>query len=195
MRKARWYVIQVQTGREESICRKILRACRVASCELQDGTVVLRECFSPRYAYQHKRDGEWVNETMPLLPGYVIAVTEDPWTLVKVLRGMPEFTRLLTMGKTVTPLDEQEKSWLERWTKEGDRTIPMSIAYKEGDMIVITDGPLVGQEALITRVNRRKSVAQLEIHAGQMTIHTTVGLAVLPKAEQVSVLTEERAEF
>ena len=180
MREARWYVIQVQTGRDELVCRKILRACRAASKELQGGGEILKECFSPRYAYQHKRRGEWVNETMPLLPGYVIAVTEDPWSLIKVLRGIPEFTRLLTMGKTVAPLDEQEKSWLERWTKEGERTIPMSVAYKEGDRIVSTDGPLVGLEALITRVNRRKSVAHLEIHAGQLTIRTTVGLAVLP---------------
>jgi transcriptional antiterminator NusG len=122
----------------------------------------------------------WVEETMPLLPGYLIAVTEDPWCLLDQLRGISEFTKLLPTGKTFAPLDEEEKSWIEKWTKEGNRIIPMSYAYKEGEKLVITEGPLMGKEALIVRVNRRKSVAHLEIHAGVITIHTTVGLNILP---------------
>lgn len=171
MRDAAWYVIQVQTGREPIVCKLIEQAC--------DGGKSLKECFSPRYAYQRKRHGKWVDEEMPLLPGYVIAVADDPWSLLKAMRGIPEFTKILTMDKMLVPLDKDEKNWIERWTHEGDRTIPMSVAYKEHDRIVITDGPLVGREAMITRINRRKSVAHLEVHAGQLTIHTTVGLAVL----------------
>ena len=88
------------------------------------------------------------------------------------------------MGMTFLPLSADDRSWIENWTAQGNRTIPMSIAYKELDKVVVTDGPLVGQEAMIVRVNRRKRVAHLEIHAGQLTIHTTVGLEVLPKSEE-----------
>ena len=144
---------------------------------------LLEECFSPTYEYRRKLRGEWVRQEMLLLPGYVIAVTRDPWALARVLRATPEFTRLLAMGTQFVPLSANDRSWMERWTTEDDRTIPMSVAYKEGDAVVVTDGPLVGQEAMIVRVNRRKRVAHLEIHAGQLTIHTTVGLEVLPKPE------------
>jgi transcriptional antiterminator NusG len=87
------------------------------------------------------------------------------------------------MGKTFVPLSKDDKSWIERWTQQGDRSIPISFAYKKGDTIVVTDGPLVGLEGMITRVNRRRRVAHVEIHAGQVTIHTTVGLEVMPAPE------------
>lgn len=180
MKRTAWYVIQVQVSKEQVVTNKIVRACQTVDHEYRDAKTVLQECFSPRYAYQHKQNGAWIEETMPLLPGYLIAVTEDPWKLLDHLRGVPEFTKLLPTGKTFAPLDEEEKSWIEKWTKEGDRIIPMSYAYKEGDKLVITEGPLKGREALIERVNRRKSVAHLGIHAGVITIHTTVGLNVLP---------------
>ena len=214
MRDPSWYVIQVQTGREHIACQDILRACEQqasldAAAEQPEAQVpydheamsdeppeaqaptrpakrvpIITECFSPRYATQVKLHGEWVDEERKLLPGYVVAVTEDPWRLARVLRTVPGFTRILGMGKTFEPLSTDDKSWIERWTREGDRTIPMSIAYKEGDTVVVTEGPLKGNEGMITRIRRRKNLADLEIHAGQLTIRTTVGLAVLPAPQE-----------
>lgn len=194
MRGASWYVIQVETGRELHACEAIMRACSNAEREeiLRPAKVdaglspnegaghLLRECFSPSYRTQFKLHGEWHDEVKLLLPGYVVAVTSDPWKLARVLRQVSGLTRLLTMGETFAPLSEDDRSWIERWTTEGDRIIPMSIAYKEGDRIVVTEGPLKGHEGMIVRIKRRLNLAELEIHVGQMTIRTTVGLAVMP---------------
>ncbi len=163
------------------MCQTIESACRTATQLSSTGTVYLEECFAPRYATQRKYRGEWVDEERLLLQGYVIAVTNDPWELVRVLRKVPRFTHVLAMGKTLVPLGSDDRAWIERWTRQGDRVIPMSIAYKEGDKIVVTDGPLKDHEAMITRINRRKNLAYLEIHAGAITIHTTVGLGILPQ--------------
>lgn len=180
MRAPDWYVIQVQAGREAKACEMIQQACQDVAVQADAGKV-LEECFSPSYEFRRKIKGEWVVQKKLLLPGYVIAVTGDPWKLARVLNMIGEFTKLLAMGKTFVPLSADDRSWMERWLTEGDHSIPISIAYKEGDSIVVTDGPLVGHEAMITKVNRRKRIAYLEIHAGQMTIHTTVGLEVLPE--------------
>lgn len=179
MKGADWYVVQVETGRERMACTAILRVCAGLRDSAHDKPL-LEECFSPSYATQHKEHGVWVDQVRQLLPGYVVAVTADPWELARVLRKVPGLTRLLTMGETFLPLSDDDRSWIERWTKAGERTIPMSVARKEGDKIVVTNGPLKGFEAMIERINRRKALAHLEIHAGQLTIHTTVGLAVLP---------------
>lgn len=184
MHRSEWYVVQVETGRERNACQVIQRVCESGSNGGPEGENILEECFSPTYEYRRKQHGEWVTSEMLLLPGYVIAVTRDPWKLEHALRRTPAFTRLLSMGMTFLTLSADDRSWIENWTTQGNRTIPMSVAYKEGDKIVVTDGPLVGQEAMIVRVNRRKRVAHLEIHAGQLTIHTTVGLEVLPKHEE-----------
>lgn len=184
MRAADWYVIQVETGREIAACEDIARVCAQAerhlACAAGDRACakLLHECFAPRYKTQYKRHGKWHDEERLLLPGYVVAVTSNPWELVRKLGVVPRFTKLLTMGETFVPLGKDDRAWIERWTSEGNRTIPMSVAYKEGDQLVVTEGPLKGYEGMIVRVRRRLNLAELEIHAGQITIHTTVGLAV-----------------
>lgn len=180
MRKAAWYVIQVQTGRELAVCDAIQKVCQNERELLPDGSPLVSECFAPRYRTQFKLHGAWHDEERLLLPGYVVAVTSDPWRLMRLLRQVSGLTRLLTMGETFAPLSNDDRSWIERWTHEGDRTIPMSVAHKVGDRTVVTEGPLKGHEAMIVRIRRRQSLAELEIHAGQLTIRTTVGLAVLP---------------
>ena len=179
-----WYVIQVRTGREIAACEAIMRAARSSDAQAldRDGALV-EECFSPRYATRHKVHGEWVDDELRLLPGYVVAVTADPWRLARLLASVPGFTMLLRMGETFAPLDDADRQWLDGWTREGDRTVPMSFAHKEGDRVVVTEGPLAGREATITRVDRRKCLAHVELRVGQKTIRTTVGLAVLPRNE------------
>jgi len=180
MAKSGWYVVQVETGREPGACRVIERAGRLVDGRDAMGGRLVGEVFSPRYRSRFKLHGEWHDEERQLLPGYVVAVTSEPWKLARVLRGVAGFARVLKMGETFAPLRDEERSWIERWTTEGDRVIPMSIAYKEGDAIVVTEGPLKGCEGMITKIKRRQCLAELEVHAGTMTIRTTVGLVVLP---------------
>lgn len=179
-RAAGWYVIQVQTGREQQMCDLIERICNEADLSSDiDGRQLLRECFTPRFATRKKVQGVWVDAVQLLLPGYLIAVTDNPGELAQLLRKVPDFTRLLSVSETFVPLHEEERAWIEQFTKAGDRTVPMSMAVKDGDTIVVTEGPLKGREALITRVNRRKCLAFLEMHVGGMRITTRVGLGVV----------------
>ncbi len=173
-------MVQVETGREQKTCDAIERACKQVESVVGGQDPVIREVFAPSYRSRYKLHGEWHDENRLLMPGYVMAVTEKPWKLAKVLRGITGFARIVRMGETFAPLSDDDRNWIERWTGEGDRAIPMSIARKEGDRIVVTEGPLKGREGMITRIKRRLCMAEVEIHAGAMTIRTTVGLAVLP---------------
>lgn len=186
-----WYVIHVQSGKEQKMCELFEAACRQADL-LDDDGQLLKECFYPRFRTQRKRRGEWKDVEHPLMPGYVIAVTSDPGKVAQVLRGIPKYARMLTMGESYVPLSEEERRWLDEQTSPGERVVPMSVAYKRGDTIVITDGPLKGREWMVGRVNRANSMAHLELHVGAMTIRTKVGLAILP--EEKAALSEEKAE-
>ena len=80
MRAPNWYVIQVETGREQQACDSILRAARQHDHRRQQAsdddtpvTPLLRECFTPRYRGRYKLHGQWHDEDRLLLPGYVIA--------------------------------------------------------------------------------------------------------------------------
>lgn len=59
MREAGWYVVQVQSGREEQVRRVIERACAEVDVVSDSDERLLDECFCPRYQTQTKVRGEW----------------------------------------------------------------------------------------------------------------------------------------
>lgn len=180
MAKASWYVIQVQAGKESEAAHTIARVCSEVQ-ENQNDSPLIEECFSPRYATRIKVRGDWKDISRPLLPGYVIAVTERPQELASALHVIPRLTRLLSIGDDFVPLRTEEKAWIEEATKKGDRVVPISVAVGKGDAFTVTEGPLKDREGIVTHVNRHKCLAVVELHVGQMTIRTKVGLAIVPE--------------
>ena len=187
MREFDWYIVQVQHGAEDRMCAAIIRACNEASFDANgepSEPFTLQECFCPRFRTQKKIRGEWIDLERPLMPGYVVAVTNDLWRLQRVLNAMLHFARVVTSTGTYIPLGTENRQWIEQGTREGDRVVPMSMAYKEGDRVVVTSGPLVGKEGDIVRVNRKASLAFLEFHVGALRITATVGLGIVSKTQE-----------
>ncbi|WP_172136362.1 hypothetical protein [Adlercreutzia sp. ZJ473] len=141
----------------------------------------LDECFAPRFRTQKKLRGEWRDVERALMPGYLIAVVNNPAKLAQCLRRVSGFCRVVKAGQTYVPLNAYERTWLEANTSRGDRVVPMSFGRKVGDALEVTQGPLKGYEGRITKVRRSDSLAFLEFHVGNMKIKTTVGLGVLPE--------------
>ena len=177
MPQAGWYVIQVQTGKERAMCELMLRAS--AEAEAAGAKALLDECFTPAFETRHKFQGEWRQVTKQLLPGYLVAVTETPEALADALRAIPEFTRMLSVGEFFVPLNEVERGWIDEFTSRGERVVPISMAVKTGDSLVVTTGPLKGREGMIVRVNRHKCLAVVELTIGGKRVTTTVGLGVV----------------
>lgn len=168
----KWYVIQVMKGREDNMASLIGRVVPKA---------LLQEVFSPKYETEIKVRGRWVPVQKTLLPGYLIAITSDPEGLEAMLSDMPEFARLLAQGNEFVPLAPAEVEVIGSFTAPGKRVVPMSIGVKDGDRVVITAGPLVGHEAMVKEIWRRKSIAILEVNMCGRVVTTRVGLGVLTK--------------
>lgn len=176
-RAPRWYVVQVATGKEETLCGLIERVA-------PKGT--LEECFSPRYETQKKVKGVWLPCEKPLFPGYLIAVSNQIEKLEVALRRVPEFTRVLSLGEAFVPLHEEDQAWIGAFTEKGARTVPMSMGVMEGDRVVVISGPLAGHEALIKKVNRHRSLAFLEFEICGRRVTTKVGLGIVRKREEIA---------
>ena len=176
-----WYVVQVSPGQEDKTCALVELAARD---RLKDGRPVLEECFTPRYQVERKYHGAWRMLQPNLFPGYVIAVTRHVVTLNECLRAVPSFTRILGSEAAFVPLDPTEKSFIDTFTTCKHRVIELSraVVAQEGDRVVVTEGPLVGREGWITKINRRKSTARIETSMFGRTLNVEVGLAVLNKA-------------
>lgn len=169
-----WYVIQVLKDSEDAMAELI---CRVVPA------AVLGECFSPKYATEMKIRGRWVPCERDLFPGYLIAITDTPRELEVALAQIPEFCRVLMQGERFVPLDRDEVEMIGVFTDRGNRTVPMSHAVKDGDRVVVTEGPLVGREGLIKAVDRRKSIAVVELDVCGRKISTRMGLSVVSAPE------------
>ena len=176
-----WYVVQVRAGQEARAMTLIEQRAKEAESLEEAESPLVRECFAPRYRTQQKMRGMWRSVERPLIPGYVIVVTGHPDKLIKLLRGIPMFTRLLRNEVKFIPLDRNEVAWFEAFTHEHDRTVPMSTAVKEGDTVTITDGPLQQHPAMITRIDRRRSMAYVQISFLGRTKEVPVGLKVVAK--------------
>ena len=176
MQENPWYVVQVPTGAERRLCHLIERVSPPGSVE---------ECFSPRYTTQIKKAGEWVDIEKPLLPGYLIVVSSRLNVVLDVLREIPEFARILKMGESFVPLVREERAWIEALTSRGSRCIDMSVGVMEGERVAILSGPLRGHEALITRVNRHKNIAFVELEICGRKVVTKVGLGIVDRADNI----------
>lgn len=182
-----WYVIQVITGQERAMAELIERVADAQTCE---------ECFFPQFETEIKVRGAWVRIRKPLFPGYIIAVSRRPEELVRQLRQMPQFARLLAMGEQFVPLAKEEVELIGGFTSKGDRVVPMSMGVKVGVDVVVTEGPLKGHEGLISEINRRKSTAYLQIQLCGRIVTARVGLGVLSAGatSEVRALQAARAD-
>lgn len=171
-----WYVIQVPTGAERKLCDLIARMAPEGAVE---------ECFSPRYATQIKREGERVDVEKPLLPGYVIVVSSRLDLVIRALREIPDFTRLLKMGESFVPLASDERAWIEALTNKGSRCVGMSVGVMEGEHVAVLSGPLRGHEARITNVNRHKNLAFVELEICGRRVAIKVGLGIVGRREDI----------
>ena len=166
-----WYVIQVRSGNEADIVRQ---------CQLLVKAEVLLECFIPYYEEMKRYRGQWHKEKGVLFPGYVFLVTEQVVELFHELKKVPELTKLLGVGNEIVPLNENEVDFLKRFGKD-KHLVEVSQGFIVNDRVVVTDGPLAGNEGLIKRIDRHKRKAYLEIPMFGRLVMAQVGLEVVEK--------------
>lgn len=172
-----WYVIQVNTGKEENIC---------AQCKRNISSDVLQDCFVPRYEESRKINGTRTKRSRILFPGYVFLVTDDVKALFELLKTVSGMTKLLGVGDDIVPITSKEEGFLRRFiTKTEDEAIvEMSTGIIEGERVIVTEGPLMGLEGYIRKIDRHKRMAWLELEMFGQLQHLKLGLEVVEVRKQ-----------
>ena len=169
---ARWYAVQVECGREAATAQQILST-------LGGPQGAVRECFSPLWQTQEKRRGTWQFVERRLIPGYVIAVSNQPKQLEEGLYRVPGMSRMLRSEGGFVPLADSEVGWIDRHALGERRVVPMSRAVKEGDRVTVTAGPLMDRTLRVARIDRHRSTAYVEVKFLGRRKLVPMGLAVL----------------
>ena len=169
-----WYVLQVRTGTEESIRLQ---------CRSNIPEAVLERCFIPYYEEKKRIRGEWTIQKKVLFPGYVFVVTEDLNHLYDSLKTVIGLTELIGTGKEIVPLTEEEKDFLLGFGGE-EQVVKMSEGIIQGTKIIVTQGPLMGKEGYIKKIDRHKRKARLELEMFGRVQEVVVGLEIVEKIRE-----------
>lgn len=182
--REKWYALQVTSGKEQATINALERVLALyADAPGFEGVQAPAELFSPRYLTARAEGGEYIPVQKPLLPGYVIAITADAEGLNRMCRKVHSFARLLGNEEAFIPLSTTESDWLARFTGKGNRVVLESTGFKEGGRVVVTSGPLVGYEAQITRINRRKHEAYVSLSMLGRQVQVKVGFHLMRKSD------------
>jgi len=115
-----------------------------------------------------------------MFPGYFFVDTDDIEELALQLQKVEGFSTVLTVNKKFYPLTGKDADLTEDlYNNKGIFDVSKGII--EGDEIVITSGPLKGQEGLIKRIDRHKRLACLEFVMFDQVVKGAVGLEIIEK--------------
>jgi transcription termination/antitermination protein NusG len=144
-----WYILKVQSNREESIRDGLMRRVKVAG--LED---YFKEIIVPTETVTEFKNGKKRVVKRKLYPGYIVvnmAITDDTWFLVRETPGIGDFTG--AAGKP-SPMLRSEVDKIEQKEKAVETEQPtLSIAFKPGDHVKINEGTFENFEGEVSTVD------------------------------------------
>ena len=153
-----YYVVQVKTGKEQQAIEDILKN------KPDDPDF---DVFAPYRISIRKYKGVERQVIERCFPGYVFVETNNVQDLFIQLYWTPGFTKLLGREadtNNFVPLDKDEARMIDiLYSRNNGRITQISnIEVREGEMIRVLDGPLMGLETKIKKVNLHKRKVTIE---------------------------------
>ena len=170
-----YYVIQVKTGKEEKAIEDILK-------NKKDDLSF--DVFSPYRKALKKYHGEFKEVIERCFPGYIFVETNDVKELFKQLYFTPGFQKILGREEgtdNFVPLNKDESRMIDiLYNASSNRTTEISnIEVKEGQTIRVLDGPLIGLETQIKKVNLHKRTVMVEFMLCGRLVTASVGINII----------------
>ena len=143
----------------------------------------------PEYDARFRKGGKVYSETRKFMPGYVFIESDlsgmDFYILSNPLISWSKnILRLLRYGGSSLDdsfeMKQEEYQAFQQLLGKNNR-VAMSKGVIEGDKTIITEGPLVGRENLIKKIDRHKMEASLELAVFEGITRTKVGLEIVSK--------------
>lgn len=177
MNDSDWYILFVRSQSEEKIVRAIKERLDIADAQP----------FVPMSAKMFSRKNEapntkriWEKEARICFPGYVFIDTrkdaaEFSREIAPVVKRIDGVYKFLDYGDKGHAMVSKNERLLLESLMDGDKFIDTSKGVWENGRIKITEGPLVGLEKYIKKVNANKRTALVEFELmGEAKLVTVV---------------------
>lgn len=141
------------TGKEDKIKERL-------EYRLKDNEI---KVIVPKRRLRERKNGIWEYKLRTLFPGYILLSGYLGPDEYYSLKDVPGLIRVLKNGCEPYIIDRNEINVIGRLISNNDIIEPSYISI-EGGRVVVIEGPLVGMEGLIEKVDRRKGRAKLRIN-------------------------------
>ena len=144
-----WYILKVQSNREDSIREGLQRRVAIAGLDEFFGDIIV-----PIEKVTEVKAGKKRVVKRKLYPGYIVVqmtITEDTWFLVRETPGIGDFTG--AAGKP-TPLQPHEVARIISTQEEKtDQAPKLKIGFKTGDRVKINEGTFENIEGEVDTID------------------------------------------
>jgi len=161
----RWFVLRVQSNREERVQQNLQRLVELEKLGEQVPQVLV-----PTEAVTELRSGKRQVVQRKLYPGYVFVqvevdqnghIPQELWHRIRETSGVGDFIG----GETPWPMKDEEVARMLGQAQEIEEEAPkLEIDLKEGEMVRIQDGPFKNVEGYIDEVNHASGKVKVIIN-------------------------------
>lgn len=157
-----WYVVKVQSGREESIRDAIEKKVKIEGLQGGFGQIVI-----PTEKVSEMRKGKRYVRDRKLLPGYLMAQVEFNESMLYLFRDTSGVGDFVGAGLNKKPLPMSENE-VKKWIKlPGDTpsapTDAKESPFSEGDKVKVKDGMFSGMEGSVKQLLEAKGAVVVEL--------------------------------
>ena len=159
-------------GKERETCEKVRRI--IPHELMQDAFVMQKE-------FWFKRDGAWSLQTKPMYKEYFFVATRDAALLDKALAQLSFGCRIAgSKERAYAPMPDDAQDWY-RSVLDDNGVVRNSVARIEDGVLHIEQGPLVGQEARVKKIDRHKRWCLVDVGEGDFAFRELLALDVPSK--------------
>ncbi|MBN1590637.1 MAG: transcription termination/antitermination factor NusG [Pirellulales bacterium] len=144
-----WYILKVQSNREDSIREGLQRRVKIAGLERFFGDVIV-----PIEKVTEVKGGRKRVIKRKLYPGYLVVqmeINDDTWFLVRETPGIGDFTG--AAGRPTPMLPHEVARIVSTQEEKADATPKLKIGFKLGDRIKINEGTFESFEGEVETID------------------------------------------
>ncbi len=161
----RWYVIRVQSGREDRVKDNLTKRIKAASMEDK-----LTRVLVPFEKMTEIKGGKKKITQRKIYPGYILVEanlddsdpkkSEEIWFMVRETPGFGDF---VGSHRAPTPMSDEEVQKILGQMVESEESPKLAISYKKGDTVKIKEGPFEGFDGLVEEVNTTRGTVRVVV--------------------------------
>jgi len=169
--KKNWYIVKVQSGREDSIREAIERRVKIEGLEEFFGEIIV-----PVERYTTMVNGKRQTRTRKMFPGYIVANVEFNDRILVLFRetsGVGDFVGAgPNRAPAPMPAKEVERILIgQKGAAAGEKLVEqIKIPFEKGDRVRVRDGTFVGMEGEVKEILEPKDAKEAPRIRVELTI-------------------------